>query len=297
MTIRNVSEADWPAMALLGATCFGAFRDPEYDDMCRSMPRRIASRWCPRKGDTGFMVEQGVVVAKRLVAQRFPDARAAWRGGSVAARQQTSMSDLDMTVLLDGPAPFRPSETVDGWPVEFFVQTKESLQRFCEADRARRRPTTMRLVGSSIVLIDRDGTGRQLQATLHQMDLDAAPPVPPHDLETRRYAITDTLSDFDSARSDDEALILAAALVRDVGDFVLAARRRWSGTGKWLLREIQRLDHGSGTRYTASLATALRAAATGDRRPLHDLVAAVLNETGGPVFDGYHRAAPTGHGE
>jgi len=150
------------------------------------------------------MVEQGVVVAKRLVVQRFPDARAAWLGGSVAARQQTSMSDLDITVLLDGPpAPFRSSETVDGWPVEFFVQTAESLQRFCEADRARRRPTTMRLVGSSIVRIDRDGIGRQLQASLHQMDLDGPPPVPHHDLEIHRYAITDKLSDFDSARSHD----------------------------------------------------------------------------------------------
>jgi hypothetical protein len=42
------------------------------------------------------------------------------------------------------------------------------------------------------------------------------------DLENQRYAITDKLSDFDPARSDAEALILAAALVGDVGDFILA---------------------------------------------------------------------------
>ncbi len=86
------------------------------------------------------MVEQAAVVATRLVRQRFPDARAAWLGGSVAACESTSTSDLDVTVLLDGPpAPFRSSHVVDGWPVEFFVQTEQSLRRFCEFDRARRR--------------------------------------------------------------------------------------------------------------------------------------------------------------
>jgi hypothetical protein len=77
----------------------------------------------------------------------------------VAAGQETPASDLDITVLLDGPpAPYRSSEMVDRWPVEFFVQTEQSLLRFCEDDRNRRRPTTMRLVGSSIVLADRDGS-------------------------------------------------------------------------------------------------------------------------------------------
>ena len=85
-------------------------------------------------------MEQAAVVATRLVRQRFPDARVAWLGGSVAACESTSTSDLDVTVLLDGPAPFRSSHVVEGWPVEFFVQTEQSLRRFCEFDRARRRP-------------------------------------------------------------------------------------------------------------------------------------------------------------
>jgi len=77
-------------------------------------------------------------------------------------------------------------------------------------------------------------------------------------------------------------VILAAALVGAVGDFVLAAHRRWSGTGKWLLREIQSLDHDSRASYAASLTSALRAAASGDRRPLHDLAVAVLDDSRGP---------------
>jgi predicted nucleotidyltransferase len=52
----------------------------------------------------------GEQVASELVAQRFPDARAAWLGGSVAPGTATSTSDLDITVLLAGPpAPMRES--------------------------------------------------------------------------------------------------------------------------------------------------------------------------------------------
>ena len=89
---------------------------------------------------------------------------------------------------------------------------------------------------SSIVLVDRDGSGQRLQAALHQLDLDGPPPVAGPDLESQRYAITDMLADIAADRSDDEMLIVAAALTWAVGDFVLAANRRWSGSGKWLLR-------------------------------------------------------------
>lgn len=237
--------------------------------------------------------EEGVTVATRLVARRFADVRAAWLGGSVAAGQQTSTSDLDITVLLAGPpAPYRSSEVADGWPVEYFVQTEETLLRFCEVDRDRRRPTTMRLVGSSIILVDRDGSGRRLQAALHQMDLAGPPAVTDRDLETRRYAITDLLADLTAPRSDDESLMVASVLMREVAEFVLAAHRRWSGSGKWLLRELVSLDRDAHTQYAKSLTDGLHSAATGNPTPLHAVTVAVLHEFGGPVFAGFRRDAP-----
>ncbi|MGH3996239.1 MAG: nucleotidyltransferase domain-containing protein [Pseudonocardiaceae bacterium] len=45
----------------------------------------------------------GPEVARRLVAEWFPQARTAWVGGSVARGDETSNSDLDVTVLLEGP--------------------------------------------------------------------------------------------------------------------------------------------------------------------------------------------------
>nr|WP_246462109.1 nucleotidyltransferase domain-containing protein [Nocardia transvalensis] len=71
-------------------------------------------------------------VAEELVRDRFPDARAAWLGGSTATGTATATSDLDITVLLAGPpAPYRESLLYRDRPVELFVQTEASLEWFC----------------------------------------------------------------------------------------------------------------------------------------------------------------------
>jgi GNAT superfamily N-acetyltransferase len=231
-----------------------------------------------------------VEIARQIVLERFPDVRAAWLGGSTADGSATAHSDLDITVLLSGaPAPYRISTIIDGRPVEFFVQTEQSLMRFCRDDRNRRRPTTMRLVGSSQVLVDRDGSGQRLQTLLHQMDLDGPRAADPGEVESMRYAVTDLLNDLDSARTVDEALTVATALFREAADLMLSTNRRWSGSGKWLLRELRRLDADLPHAFTAELLDGLRAAAAGDTRPLHDASVSILDACGGAVFDAYRR--------
>lgn len=100
------------------------------------------------------------------------------------------------------------------------------------------------------------------------------------------------LNDFTTAATEDEVLIVAAAVVREVGDLLLAANRRWSGSGKWLLREMTSFDHERSTDYAAQLMTGLRATTQGNCTPMHNAVLAILDELGGPIFDGYHRGAP-----
>lgn len=173
----------------------------------------------------------GLAVAHHLVARRYPQAKAAWLGGSVAAGTATSSSDLDITVLLSGsPAPHRHTETVDGWPVEWFVQTEGSLLRFCEDERIRRRrPTTMRLVGSAVVLVDNDGSGMRLKQLLHAMDLQGPPPASADELDAQRYAVTDLLGALSAAPDAEECLTVAATLFREAGDLVL--QRTADGAG------------------------------------------------------------------
>jgi hypothetical protein len=239
----------------------------------------------------------GERVAGEVVAERFPGARAAWLGGSVARGTATSTSDLDITVLLSGPpAPMRESLHHDGWPVELFVHTENSMAYYCEQDRARRQPTMMRLVGESIILLDTDGSGERLQASC-RAEIAAGPPsLSDTELDLLRYRVTDLLEDLLGAESNDVRTVLAAALWQESATLLLTGERRWSGTGKGLLREVAAYDRERGTDHAAALPAAVRAASEGMPDGLAAEVGTILARHGGPLFDGF-RLAGTDPGE
>lgn len=228
-------------------------------------------------------------IAERVVRDRFPQARAAWLGGSAATGSMTDTSDLDITVLLAStPAPFRESLTVAGQPVELFVHTEDSLSFFCAEDRRRRRPTLLRLIGTSIVVVDTDGVGERLRDEFDRLDKAGPPALAAEELDTIRYKVTDLLDDLRAG--GPEALSVAVALWRETAELVLGASRRWSGTGKWLLRELRALDTDRGTDYAEALLSGLAATGRGDGTAMEAAVNAALAAAGGPLFDGYRRA-------
>jgi predicted nucleotidyltransferase len=226
-------------------------------------------------------------VARRLVLELYPDARAAWLGGSVVRGDAGPTSDLDITVLLAGPpAPRRKSIEYAGWPVELFVHTEESLRFFADKDQARRQPTMMRLVGESVVLVDTDGSGARLQAE-YLAEVKAGPhPLSADELGLLRYTITNLLDDLTDA-SGDTRLAIASVLWQDAARLLLTAAGHWSGTGKGLLREVAAYDVAHGTDYATSLLDGVRAC---DDR-LVSTVDRILAPYGGRLFTGFELAA------
>jgi hypothetical protein len=237
-----------------------------------------------------------VDVARALVEARFPEALAAWLGGSVARGDESPTSDLDITVLLPGPpAPFRESLVDQGWPVELFVQDESSLRHYCDKDQDRRQPTMQRLVGESIVLLDADGRGTELAQRMREEVAAGPRPLSEEELASQRYLVSDLVDDLVGARDDDERLAITLGLFAAVGDLALTGRRRWTGSGKGLLRELRRLDRDEGTTLAADLAAATRLAGAGAVDELVRLAGAVLAPHGGRLFDG-HRLDGTGGG-
>ena len=216
-----------------------------------------------------------VSAAERLGRERFPEARAAWLGGSAATGSMTPMSDLDITVLLSSkPAPFRESLIVEGRPVELFVHTEDSLWFFCAQDRRRRRPTMLRLIGTSIVIVDVDGAGKRLQDQFHRLDQEGPSALTPEEVEAARYVVTDLLDDL---RADGpEVLSVAATLFRETAELVLGANARWSGAGKWLLRELRAFDADQATNHADALSHGLAAVGSGDIAPMQNATNAAL---------------------
>jgi hypothetical protein len=77
-------------------------------------------------------------------------------------------------------------------------------------------------------------------------------------------------------------------------ELILAAAATWTGTGKWLVRELQRLDAHDGTSVTDKLDLALRRSLEGDHVALVAVADAALARCGGRYRAGLHLAGEPG---
>ena len=224
-------------------------------------------------------------VARELVLELYPEARAAWLGGSVVRGDAGPTSDLDITVLHDGPS-LRKSLEYGGWPVELFVHNEKSLRHFADKDQARRQPTMMRLVGESVVLVDTDGSGARLQESFLAEVAAGPKPLSPDELDLLRYTITDLLEDLAGA-TGDVRIAVSSVLWQEAARLLLTGSGHWSGTGKGLLREVMAYDVAHGTDHATALLDGVRAA--DDRL----MVAAdrILAAHGGRLFAGFELSA------
>jgi len=233
-------------------------------------------------------LDDAVATARALVAERFPEARAAWLAGSVVSGTATPTSDLDITVLLPGPpAPFRESLEYDGWPVELFVHSRETVARWIAKDLERRRPTLVRLISSGVVLLDSDGAGLALAEECAGVLAAGPGPLSAADRDSMRYGLTDLLDDLADGTEPAMTAAVAFATWEAAARLLLAVDGRWWGTGKWLVRELQEYDAGHETSYALRLHAGLVAAVEGDPVLLTVVVEEILEASGGRLWVGY----------
>src|SRR5947209_12715597 len=130
-----------------------------------------------------------VDAARRFVEQHFPEATAALVGGSVIRGEGTSTSDLDIVVIGDnGDAPFRASYVYEGWPVEVFVHTEESLPQWIAKDGERRRPSMAMMVAEGVPVRGEGALVERMKAIARAL-LDRGPdPLTPDALEDCRFS-------------------------------------------------------------------------------------------------------------
>ena len=229
-------------------------------------------------------------VARALVADLHPDARQAWLSGSVVLGRATATSDLDITVLLDVGQCHRESRRYDGWPVELFVHTEASVRHFVAQDLARRRPSMARLVSTGVPLLAGDG-GAALRDECAAVVAAGPGVLPEAELALARYGLTDLLDDLAGGGSPGIVDAVVVEVWRSTAELLLASGARWSGTGKWLVREVEAYDDAEGTAYSSRLHDGLHAALTGDPGPLTAVADDVLDRVGGRLWSGYTATA------
>jgi hypothetical protein len=222
-----------------------------------------------------------VVDARALVAELFPQARWALVTGSVTTDQRTAGSDLDIVVMLpdgDPAARHRSSRYWREWPVELFVNDARSLAEFLARDFPRRRPALHRMIATGVLLTgDRSGAART-QADCAEVLARGPSPLTAEEKAWARYRLTDLVDDLVHARDPGERLVICDSTWTTAAEQALAFAGHWTGTGKWLLRELRDLDAGLADRWLAA-------------HGAPDAVAAfarqVLESAGGPLFDGF----------
>ncbi|MFF4341115.1 nucleotidyltransferase domain-containing protein [Kitasatospora sp. NPDC001540] len=228
--------------------------------------------------------------ARRVAAERYPDASAVVLAGSVAAGRARAGSDLDLAVLLpDGRETHRETLRHEGRVVEVFAHTRAGLAELRAFDAASRRGVVQQLYATGLVLLDRDGHAARIVADCRAELLTGPPPLGAEQRENLRYALTDLLDDLGDAPDRLEALAIGAEVLRAAADLLSDHHRAWTGTGKWFPRRLLATAPDLGGR----LLEAHRALGeSGDPTALGAAATAVLDLVGGPLSAGYHRGWP-----
>lgn len=226
--------------------------------------------------------QQPDVAARDLVRQQFPNAVLAVLAGSAAAGLATDTSDLDIVVVLDGPpAPYRETLRHDGWIVEVFAHTPDSLTEFYASERTLGHSTLAHMLTTGLVLTDTTDGALRRDA---QAVIDAGPePLTDADRDRRRYMLTADLDDLTDATDPGERAAIAAHVVGQATDLYLRANGQWSGYGKWGHRHVVTANPALAERLTGGLGAAL----AGNTAPLVTVAAEVLDLAGGALADGY----------
>jgi hypothetical protein len=179
--------------------------------------------------------------AQDLVREQFPEASAAFLGGSAASGQATKTSDLDILVVLSearANVSYVQSTRFQGQLVEAFVYGPGGLQQWLEKGRTERRPVLDKLIAEGIVLTE--GAHALVLKEASKRVLGEGPtPLRSDELRLRRYVLSATLDDLADATDRGETFVLAANAWKESAELALLLDGRWLGNGKWLLRELR----------------------------------------------------------
>lgn len=230
--------------------------------------------------------------ARRLVADRFPDALAAILAGSTAAGGSTPTSDLDIAVLVgDDEETGRETIRFEGRLVELFVHTRATLGQFFASDAAARSAVLQSMCATGLVLVDVNGEAGRARA-LAEADLrKGPPPLDPQTVETMRYRLTAELDDLADATNRIEGLAVAGSALRTAADLLCDHHHGWIGTGKWLPRRLLQAD---APRGAALLNGHLTLSETGNPTAMIEAASHILHLVGGPLQEGYRRGGTDG---
>ena len=226
-----------------------------------------------------------------LFAQRYPNADCLLLSGSIVRGEATVTSDLDIVVLYaDLPHAYRESLMWEGYPVEAFVHSPQTLRYFFEKlDGPSGFPLLMQMVSESIEVPLATPLSTAAKHAANATLLGGPPPLTPHEHQQRRYGLTDLIDDIRAPRSPQELTATGAQLYGHLADFYFRSQNLWSARGKTIPRKL----HQHSPEFAPRFIAAFEALFVGTNPlPVIALAEEILEPSGGFLFEGYHLDAP-----
>jgi hypothetical protein len=234
-------------------------------------------------------IASALEVAREVLASRFSEAEFAIVAGSIMRGQGTFASDIDLVVVFDRlEAAWRESFVAGGFPVEAFVHDPETLKWFVDQDVDRGYPSIVNMIAEGHAIGKNLARATALRAKA-EITLSKGPaPLTAIPLDALRYEITDLLDDLRGERTPAEIRAIAAKLHQPLADLILLGRGVWTGRGKWIPRQIDKLEGQLLPRFE----DAFRLLAEGRGDAIIAFAEGELERHGGSLFAGYRRVAP-----
>lgn len=234
-----------------------------------------------------------IEAANEIRDERFSGAKVMFLAGSVVRGEATPSSDLDLVVIYEKlPAAYRQSFVHRGWPVEAFVHDPETLNYFFwERDRPSGIPSLPMMVLDGKEISEENELSRSLKTAARAV-INAGPPEwTAPDIERARYSISDVCDDIRAPRNHTELTASMTVLYGLLADFYFRSTGRWSAKSKGVPRRLAQTDPSFANQFSQAFELGF---SSQDPSLILQLAEAILEPTGGFLFDGFKVESPAG---
>ena len=230
-----------------------------------------------------------IKITNEILQTKYPSAEFAFLAGSIVRGEGTAFSDLDIVVIFENlPTAYRESFYFQGFPVETFVHTAETLNYFFEMDAKSGIPSLQQMVSEGIEIPNSCELSEILKKIANEF-LNNPPKISDEEIRTFQYWITDLIDDIREPRSKSELTATGTRLYEAISDCYLRTNNQWSAKGKTIPRKLQKANLEFYQKFTESFEELF---VDGKTERVIKLAENLLKKHGGFMFDGIRLDAP-----
>lgn len=228
-----------------------------------------------------------VSVARAFVHHAHPAAECSILGGSAGTGKATANSDLDIVILYpNGHSNYAETTRYQGWVVEAFVHTPDSMSFWYEKERAARCAVLGDIVAQGVLLTDQ-GAGESLQDSARRYMEKGPEPLSETERGIRLYGLSNSLDDLNGSADPAEKFAISADVFTQAVELLLLHENAWLGKGKWMVRRLDQLPQNQLARQLLAWA----GSGKHDEPALARMTSEVLRQAGGYVMEGFVRGS------